>query len=294
MRRLAPCRLARSRLTRDPTRVLTTTVAVPAKLALARFIEDVRALTPGDGRARHDWLPNGRMTLVSRALDNGRSGDVCIAGPLTHARFKNLSGVTRAMIIQFKPGWSASLLGVAANELTDRIVPLADIWGDAGNELYAELQATRELPELLACVSRAIALRAPQGFESAAARLARRAARLIEAGEARVEHVAAQLGVTARHLRRAFSENIGLGPKEFARTVRLQRALHMMAHSNDWGRIAADAGYYDQAHFTADFRQLIGVTPGAYLRRAPETAPECAGDPLPSRRYLTSRPRNRR
>src|SRR5258708_24179153 len=32
------------------------------------------------------------------------------------------------------------------------------------------------------------------------------------------------LGVTARHLRRAFTENVGIGPKEFARTVRLQRS----------------------------------------------------------------------
>lgn len=264
-------------MTRDTTRVLTTTVAVPAQLSLARFIEDVRALTPGAGRARHDLLPDGRTTLVFRVLDNGCSGDVCVAGPRTHARFKNVSGVTRAVIIQFKPGWSAPLLGVAANELTDRIVPLADIWGGAGRELYAELLATRELPELLACVSRAIALRTQQGFESASARLARRAARLLEAGEGRVERVAVQLGVTARHLRRAFSENVGIGPKEYARTARLQRALRMVANSNDWGRIATDAGYYDQAHFIADFRQLIGVTPGAYLRRAGETALECEG-----------------
>lgn len=255
--------------------MLTTTVAVPAKLSLARFIEDVRALTPGAGRARHDFLPNGRTTLVFRVLDNGRSGDVCVAGPRMQARFKNLSGVTRAMIIQFKPGWSAPLLGVAAHELTDRIVPLADLWGGAGSELYAELLAVHELPELLECVSRAVARRTQQGFEPASAWLARRAARLLEAGEGRVERVAAQLGVTARHLRRAFSENVGIGPKEFARTVRLQRAMAMVKSTNDWGRIATDAGYYDQAHFIADFRQLIGVTPGAYLRRAGQTALEC-------------------
>lgn len=255
--------------------MLTTTVAVPAKLPLARFIEAVRTLTPGDGRFRHDWLPTGRTTLVFRVLDNGRSGDVCVAGPLTHARVKNLSRVTRAMIIQFKPGWPAPLLGVAAHELTDRIIPLTDLWGGAGSELDAELLSTRELPELLECVSRAIALRAQPGFESASARLARRAARFFEAGEARVEHVAAQLGVTARHLRRAFSDNVGIGPKEFVRTARLQRAMQMAATSHDWGRIAADAGYYDQAHFIADFRQLIGVTPGVYLRRAAETMLEC-------------------
>ena len=36
----------------------------------------------------------------------------------------------------------------------------------------------------------------------------------------------------------------------------------------DWGRIAADAGYYDQAHLIGDFRELVGLTPGAFLKRA--------------------------
>lgn len=80
--------------------------------------------------------------------------------------------------------------------------------------------------------------------------------------------MAERLGVTARHLRRAFTESVGIGPKEFARTVRLQRAVRTAATSNDWARIAADAGYYDQAHLIADFREFLGLTPSAFLKRA--------------------------
>jgi AraC-like DNA-binding protein len=40
----------------------------------------------------------------------------------------------------------------------------------------------------------------------------------------------------------------------------------MAATSKDWVRIAADAGYYDQAHLIADFRKLVGLTPGAFRR----------------------------
>ena len=126
----------------------------------------------------------------------------------------------------------------------------------------------------LAC---AFALRTRLTFEPASGWLARYAVRLLEGGEVRVESVAERLGVTARHLRRAFTEGVGIGPKEFARTVRLQRAVRTAAAtSNDWVQIAADAGYYDQAHLIADFRELVGLTPGAFLKRAGDRGLDCA------------------
>ena len=108
-------------------------------------------------------------------------------------------------------------------------------------------------------------MRAPSEFTSA--RLARRAARIFEASEVRVETVASELGVSTRHLRRAFIESVGVPPKEFARGVRLQRAIRASARSKDWSSIARDAGYYDQAHLIGDFRELTGLTPTAFVAR---------------------------
>ena len=238
-------------------------------LALARFVEDIRAIAPPPGQAFDGVrLPNGRTTLVFRALDGGRTGDVWVAGPGTRAKFKRVTGIARMVTLRLKPGWSVPLLGVAASELTDRIVPLEDVWGRAGRELCGDLLAAKSRADVTDRVAWALALRAGHPFDTASGQLARRAVRLLEEGEVRVESVADRLGVTARHLRRAFTENVGIGPKEFARTVRLQRAVRMAATSCDWARIAADAGYYDQAHLIADFRQLVGLTPGAFLKRA--------------------------
>ena len=183
--------------------------------------------------------------------------------------FKNAPGVVRSVVLPFKPGWSAPLLGVAANALTDQIVSLEDLWGLAGGDLCGEFLAARSLPDALDRLAHAFAARTHRTFEPASARLARHAVRLLEGDEVRVKSVAERLGVTARHLRRAFTESVGIGPKEFARTVRLQRAVRTAtATSNDWAQIAADAGYYDQAHLIADFRELVGLTPGAFLKRA--------------------------
>jgi AraC-like DNA-binding protein len=87
----------------------------------------------------------------------------------------------------------------------------------------------------------------------------------MEEGDVRMAHVADRLGVTSRHLRRAFTESVGVGPKDFARAIRLQRAVRSAATSRDWARIAAENGYCDQAHLIDDFRALVGLTPGAYF-----------------------------
>jgi len=255
--------------------VLTATQPSAPTFSFSRCFEDARVVASPAGRPiRVDLLPDGRTTLVLRVLEEGRRGDLSVVGPRTRAKFKNAHGVARAVLVPFKPGWSAPLLGVATSALVDHIVSLEELWGRAGDDLCRQLLEAPALQDVMDRLAHAFAVRARQTSEPASARLARHAVRLLEGGEVRVESVAERLGVTARHLRRVFTESVGIGPKEFARTVRLQRAVRAAAAtSNDWSQIAADAGYYDQSHLIADFRELVGLTPGAFAKRAEDGAP---------------------
>jgi AraC-like DNA-binding protein len=228
---------------------------------LSRFIEDVRVLAPAGQTLVVDQLPSGRTSLVIRQIE--REGDAWVFGPRTRALLKTAAGHARAIIVRFRPGWSLPVLGVAASTLTDRMIPLEHIWADRGS--CTELVAARSVDEVRARLAHVIASR--DVAEPSTAHLARRSIRRFEAGEAGVGHVAKELGVTARHLHRAFVHHVGTGPKEFVRAIRLQRALRQQASSDDWSRIAIDAGYYDQAHLIGDFRDLVGLTPAAYARR---------------------------
>ena len=165
--------------------------------SIARFVEDARMISPvADESLAVDWLPNGRTSLVVRVPEDGR-GDAYVVGPRTRAKFKRATGFVRATVIQFKPGWSPSLFGVPANALTDQLVTLDELWGASSGDVTNGLVAARSVPAMLALLSRAVAARTP--FESGSAVLARRAARMFELAETRVQVVAQQLGVTARH-----------------------------------------------------------------------------------------------
>jgi hypothetical protein len=65
-------------------------------------------------------------------------------------------------------------------------------------------------------------------------------------------------GISIRQLRRLFEFYIGDTPKEFSRIVRFQKTLQA---PEDY----LNSGYYDQAHFIKEFRNLYGLTPGKAL-----------------------------
>jgi AraC-like DNA-binding protein len=49
---------------------------------------------------------------------------------------------------------------------------------------------------------------------------------------------------------------------------RLHEAIERVAEGQivDWSALAADLGYFDQAHFIKDFKALVGKSPTEYTR----------------------------
>lgn len=73
--------------------------------------------------------------------------------------------------------------------------------------------------------------------------------------------------MSERQLRRIFSENIGLSPKQMLRTRRFLHATHMIRslHSPNFTDIVADLGYTDHSHLNKEFRYFAGMTPTQYM-----------------------------
>jgi AraC-like DNA-binding protein len=61
---------------------------------------------------------------------------------------------------------------------------------------------------------------------------------------------------------------MGLSPKQLGRVIRMQAALHLLLNqqSESFTSIAYESEYYDQAHFTKDFKDFTGITPKDFLR----------------------------
>ena len=67
-------------------------------------------------------------------------------------------------------------------------------------------------------------------------------------------------------MQRLFSEYVGVGPKWVLQRYRLHDAIEQLAgrRGTDWTQFALDLGYWDHAHFIADFRAVVGRSPSQY------------------------------
>ena len=87
-----------------------------------------------------------------------------------------------------------------------------------------------------------------------------------DASVTKVSDLVERFGVAERRLQRLIRTSVGFSPRWLIQRRRLQEAAHRLREDSEarLADLAADLGYSDQAHFTRDFRTVIGQTPGAY------------------------------
>lgn len=97
--------------------------------------------------------------------------------------------------------------------------------------------------------------------------MAREARELLLQG-CNVRDVTQTLGVSYPTLYRKFKQATGLGPKEYAREIRLARAEELLADTNlSVKEIAVRLGYYSASHLSLEFKKSRGIPPSRYPGR---------------------------
>jgi AraC-like DNA-binding protein len=149
------------------------------------------------------------------------------------------------------------------HELANKIVSLDDVFGSDGDRLVSELYEAPTWASRFDIVDREILKRVAE--LSAPAPSVQWAWRrmLRSAGQVAISDLAREVGWSHKHLVSRFTEEIGLTPKVMARVLRFGHAANLLETSErgQLAQIAVDCGYYDQAHFTRDFRAFAGVSP---------------------------------
>ena len=80
-----------------------------------------------------------------------------------------------------------------------------------------------------------------------------------------MSELARELHLSERNFRKYFTEEMGVSPKAYLQTVRLQRAKELLrTPGQSISEISESVGYYSQFQFSRDFKKEFGLTPSAY------------------------------
>ncbi|WP_257620134.1 helix-turn-helix domain-containing protein [Janthinobacterium sp. NKUCC08_JDC] len=213
-------------------------------------------------------LPYPNAHLV---FDLGRTA---IHGVVRGAFDRPLTGAGKVLGVRFAPGGLRPFITQPLSSFTDTTIA-ADALLDmpAGQ---AEALVLRQAGDA-AMVAQAQALllaRLPQVDDAAllAARLT--AAAAAHNGPASVAQLCEKMAIGERRLQRLFANYVGVPPKWVIQRYRLQEAIWRLAQPDapDLASLAHALGFFDQAHFSRSFAELVGSTPLDYRRSQLATA----------------------
>jgi AraC-like DNA-binding protein len=255
--------------------------SVPPRTAqLAPFVSALGYYESALPAGRDRVLPGGGTDIMVNLHENefrtyhGPGGAVVrracgavLAGAEEHAVVIDAADQRRGVSVSFTAAGAAAFFGLPLGEVSGQLVGLDELWGRDGAVLRDRLLDAAG-PQRQFAVLEEVLLRHLAGPSGPGTAIGQAAAELGRGR--RVTDVAAELGLSPRTFTRRFRDYTGLTPKRFARIQRLQRLLAVVEPGRpaDWARLAAEHGYCDQAHLIDDFRELTGVTPGAYRPRS--------------------------
>jgi AraC-like DNA-binding protein len=236
---------------------------VPPAADLAALVERHWVVTwdlPPDRRSSVTLLPHPCVNLV---FD---SGLLAVAGVGRERYTYDLAGRGQVFGVKFRPGGFLPFLGSPVGSLTDRLVPLENLWGQPAAALAQTLGAARDTGELVHAAEAFLRGRWPDPDPNVDLVGQVIEALLYDRSITRVADAATRFGVSARSLQRLFRRYVGVSPKWVLQRYRLHDAAARLADgtSGSWADVAADLGYFDQSHFIRDFARAVGLTPVEY------------------------------
>jgi AraC-like DNA-binding protein len=223
----------------------------------------VRHPDPGQPPSRHDFLLGGLHTAPALVTHEGRQSGIQL-------------GLT--------PLGARRLLGLPAAELASIDVEAADVMGRLAGEVREQVVAAPGWAARFAVLEEFLTSRATAGSTPSMKPMKPEVGyawqRLRQSrGAVSVASLAEETGWSARHLSAQFRAETGLSPKAAARVMRFDRARRRLARWHAAGQdawhaagrrgilaaLAAECGYYDQAHLAREFRDLAGCPPSRWL-----------------------------
>lgn len=83
-----------------------------------------------------------------------------------------------------------------------------------------------------------------------------------------LEQLAKAMNMSSSRLRHIFTAQVGVSPKQYLRTIRLELAKHLVENTYlNVKEVMTKVGFNDESHFVRDFEKAFGLTPSRHRQR---------------------------
>jgi AraC-like DNA-binding protein len=175
--------------------------------------------------------------------------------------------------VKFRPGAYYPFLKKPVSTITDRIVPFQEAFGMNSQRLEQQLFSQENDGQMIALAESFIRERLPTSDTNVDFINTITQCIFSERNIVKVDDIVSRFPIHKRQLQMLFRQYVGVSPKWIIQRYRLLEAVEKMneGHIPEWPRLAADLGYYDQAHFIKDFKSITGKSPEEYTRLLSES-----------------------
>lgn len=167
---------------------------------------------------------------------------------------------TTCIGIRFLPSAFPFVFNFDASEITGKMESLDVILTNHYKQLSLVLEQTQPIEQQINAFDQYLIALLRKKKKSMDQRLLQSIDLIYKSGGALRIEKEIDKGISIRQLRRLFDFYIGDSPKQFAKVVRFQNYIRTKSTDLKLGT-ELELGYYDQAHFIKEFKEMYGITP---------------------------------
>lgn len=221
-----------------------------------------------------EWDRRGQAPETQRVLPYPNAhlvfdaGRTAIHGVVRGAFDRPLAGAGKVLGVRFTPGGLRPFIRQPLSTFTDTTIAADALLGMPAAQAETLVLEQAGDAAMVASAQALLMARLPQVDDAALLAASLTAAAAAHHGPASVAQLCEKMAVSERRLQRLFANYVGVPPKWVIQRYRLQEAIWRLAQPDapDLASLAQELGFFDQAHFSRSFAELVGSTPLDYRR----------------------------
>lgn len=219
-----------------------------------------------------EWNLEGQPSYTQEVLQHPgvnivfEQGSSYVCGIESRKAAYTLQGMGMIVGILYRPGAFYGYSSEPMSELVDRKVDISRYFPFDAEAAEKGIFASSRLEEKVAFIEGLLSSYIPEPDDKVDELNKIVRAIMEDRSLTSVDLLVNRFNASKRTLQRMFKEYLGVSPKWVIQRYRMHEASDAIENGADITTVALELGYFDQAHFSKDFKAIVGASPHAYRR----------------------------